>query len=59
MRASVTISNEQPHVIRFTDNVSMAFRYIPPTGKRGFRIGSRRDDIDEEPVHRVVIPHTY
>jgi len=56
MRASVTISNEQPHVIQLADDVSMAFRYIPPTGKRGFRMGSRGSSRVEEPVHRVRIP---
>jgi len=35
--------------------VEMFFRKIPATGPEGFQMGSREGDLDEEPIHRVVI----
>ena len=48
-------------MIVLAGDVEMAFRFIPPTGKRGFRMGSRDAPEDrmrahEQPVHRVRIP---
>ncbi len=45
--------------LKLPGGVEMFFRKIPASAKAGFRMGSRGNDGDEEPVHRVRIPHDF
>ncbi len=46
-------------VMKLAPGVTMNFRYIPPTGPEGFRMGNRYDEdwaqTTEQPIHRVRI----
>ena len=46
------------HVITLADGVTMAFRQIPACPE-GFLMGSRGYNVNEEPIHRVVIPELF
>jgi formylglycine-generating enzyme required for sulfatase activity len=52
-------ASEKDSEIQLPGGIPMFFRRIPATSKEGFRMGSRGNDADEEPIHRVRVPHDF
>ncbi len=56
--SSDTESKCERHVLTLQGNIAMAFRRIPACPE-GFLMGSRGYAVNEEPMHRVVIPEDF
>jgi formylglycine-generating enzyme required for sulfatase activity len=66
MSDAAKFSPGQLHSVPLAPGVALDFRYIPPTGDAGFRMGSRYEEAGtdwpqktEQPIHRVRIAHGF